>query len=93
MPLPPRIERASRQISSAARTLANLPKLIWCGVDPAGVLELAESARGELRLLQRHRHLGELALGELEAGDRLAELGAGAGVVERRGQRVAGRIR
>ena len=24
--------RASRQISSAARTLANLPKLIWCGV-------------------------------------------------------------
>src|SRR5438309_646070 len=40
---------------------------------PAGVLELAEPARGELCLLKRHRHLGELALGELESGDRPAE--------------------
>ena len=91
MPLAPRMVRHSRAIASASRTLLSLPRLTCCGCSRCCVLEPAQVQRQQVALLQLERHVGELGLGELEAGERLAEHLARRGVVDRGLQAVAGR--
>ena len=74
MPLAPRMVRAVRQISSASRTLLSLPRLTCSGRSVPGVLAPAEVQGEQHALGELERHVGELLLGELEAGDRPAEL-------------------
>ena len=84
IPLPPRMSRQVRAISSAMRTLFRLIMLTCCGAElllllEARGLERHELARGDLR-----EHLGELRLHELVRGDGLAcKLHAILRVVER----------
>src|SRR3954471_11902890 len=84
IPLAPRIVRASRATASASRTLLSLPTPTRRGCGLAGALALPEPPRHELRLLELQHHVDELALGELEAGDRPPVLHARLRVLERR---------
>ena len=83
MPLAPRIVRASRATSSAIAHVVELADADLARVQLAGVLEHAEPPGQQLRLLQLEHHVDELALGELEAGDRPPVLHAGLGVLQR----------
>src|SRR3954470_5314146 len=87
MPLAPRIVRASRATASGSRTVlsvAPLPAAALPRVELAGVLQLPQPPRHQLRLLELEHHVDELALGELEAGDRPPVLHARLRVLERR---------
>src|ERR1700734_4235839 len=59
--------------------------------EPSGLLQPAEVQREQLRLVEGGCHQGELALGELERPDRLAEMLAGPRVFHRALQAGTGR--
>ena len=88
IPLPPSTSGPGGRCRRAARTLASLPKLTVRGVSCPASFSRPRCSASSAGLVDLDQHLGELALGQLEAGDGLAELHAVVGVVE--GRLVAG---
>ena len=82
IPLPPRIVRADAADLERAADVAHLAEAHVLGPERAGVLHPADVERDERGAVHLERHLGELLLGQLVGGDRLAEDDPLLGVVE-----------
>ena len=74
MPLPPRMVRASRAILMASRYVVQLADRDLVVLKLSRVLEPTGVEGEEEALLDLQHHVGQLALGELVAGERLVEL-------------------